>query len=127
MQIISIISTLILVFLIVMNYQDTAGVTILSSKIAQILNVTPQTLTLNMALYTLIIFILGELSAIFFFAPIYTSLKEKFKAYKRELEKGSISNTSAEAKIQVLENKITVLEKALDDALKNNNNNNDNQ
>ena len=34
-------------------------------------------------------------------------------------EKGSISNISAEAKIQVLENKITVLEKALDDALKN--------
>ena len=69
MQIISILTTLILCFLILMNFQE--------------------------------------------------SLKEKFNAYKRELEKGSISNSSAEAKIQVLENKITVLEKALDDALKN--------
>lgn len=102
-----------------MNFQDTVGITLLSSKIGSILNITPHTLTMNMALYSLIIFILGEISAIFFFAPLYTSLKEKFNAYKRELEKGSISNTSAEAKIQVLENKITVLEKALDDALKN--------
>jgi len=119
MQIISILATLVLCFLILMNYQDTAGITILSSRIAAILKISPQTVTLNMAVYTLGIFILGEISAIFFFAPLYTSLKEKFNAYKRELEKGSISNTSAEAKIQVLENKITVLEKALDDALKN--------
>ena len=116
---ISITASLILIYLIIMNYQDTAGVTILSSQIAQILKISPHALTLNMALYTLIIFILGEISAIFFFAPIYTSLKEKFNAYKRELEKDSISSTTAEAKIQVLENKITVLEKALDDALKN--------
>ncbi len=117
---ISITAALILIYLIIMNYQDTAGVTVLSSQIAQILKISPHALTLNMALYTLIIFILGQISAIFFFAPLYTSLKEKFNAYKRELEKGSISNTSAEAKIQVLENKITVLEKALNDALNNN-------
>ena len=119
MQIISVIAILILCFLILMNFQDTAGITLLSSKIGAILNLTPQTFTMNMSLYTLLVFILGELSAIFLFAPLYMSLKEKFNAYKRELEKGSISNTSAEAKIQVLENKITVLEKALDDALKN--------
>lgn len=119
MQLISIITALILCFLILMNYQDTAGVTILSSKFAALLMVAPQTLTINMAVYTLGIFILGEISAIFFFAPLHTSLREKFNAYKKELEKGSISNTSAEAKIGVLENKITVLEKALDDALKN--------
>lgn len=119
MQIVSITATLILIFIIVMNYQDTAGITILSSKIAQILHITPYSINLNMAVYTLVVFILGEVAAIFFFAPIYTSLKEKFNAYKRELEKDSISNTTSEAKIQVLENKITVLEKALDDALKN--------
>ncbi len=118
MQIISILATLILCFLLLMNFQDTAGITFLSSKIAAILHTTPHAITINMSVYTLAIFILGEISAIFFFAPLYTSLKEKFNAYKRELEKGSISNTSAEAKINVLENKITVLEKALDDALK---------
>lgn len=120
MQIISILTVLVLCFLILMNFQDTAGITLLSSKIGALLSLTPQTFTMNMALYTLIIFILGQASAIFFFAPLYKSLKEKYNAYKRELEKGSISNSSAEAKIQVLENKITVLEKALDDALKNN-------
>ena len=101
-----------------MNYQDTAGVTILSSKIGQLLHITPKSITLNMSIYTLIIFLLGEISAIFFFAPLYLSLKEKYKAYKRELEKGSISNSTNESKIAVLENKITVLEKALDEALK---------
>lgn len=118
MQIVSILTALILCFLILMNYQDTAGVTLLSSKFADILHTVPQSITLNMALYLLIIFILGEISAICFFAPLYLSLKEKFNAYKRELEKGSISNTTSEAKIEVLENKITVLEKALQDALK---------
>ena len=42
-----------------MNFQDTAGITILSSKIAAILHITPRTFTMNMALYTLILFILG--------------------------------------------------------------------
>ncbi len=118
MKIISIISILILCILLIMNYQDTAGVTILSSKIGQLLHITPKSITLNMSIYTLIIFLLGEISAIFFFAPLYLSLKEKYKAYKRELEKGSISNSTNESKIAVLENKITVLEKALDEALK---------
>ena len=67
--------------------------------------------------YTLFIFILGEASAIFFFIPLYKSLKEKYSAYKRELEKGSITNSTSESKIKVLENKINVLEKALQDAL----------
>ncbi len=117
MQIISILTIVTLFFLIVMNYQDTAGITILSSKFAQILNVTPHTVTINMAIYTLFIFILGEASAIFFFIPLYKSLKEKYSAYKRELEKGSITNSTSESKIKVLENKINVLEKALQDAL----------
>ena len=119
MQFISVLSTLILCVLIIMNYQDSTTVAILSNKIASILHMSPILVKSNLAIYTLIVFILGEISAIFFFAPVYTSLKEKFNAYKRELEKGSISNSTSEAKIDVLENKITVLEKALDDALKN--------
>ena len=77
MQIISVITTLILCFLILMNFQDTAGITLLSSKIATIFSLTPRTLTMNMALYTLIIFILGEASAIFFFVP-FRFLPERF-------------------------------------------------
>lgn len=44
---------------------------------------------------------------------------ESLKAYERRLEKTSVSNDSSNAKIKVLESKIQVLEKALDDALKN--------
>ncbi len=118
MKIISIISILIVCGLLLMNYQDTAGITLLSSKIAQFIHIAPKSVTLNMSVYTLLIFLLGQISAICFFAPLYFSLKEKYKAYKRELEKDSISNTTNESKIAVLENKITVLEKALEEALK---------
>ena len=55
MQIISVIATLILCYLLIMNYQDTAGITILSSNFAQLFRITPFTATLNMALYTLLI------------------------------------------------------------------------
>ena len=44
-----------------MNFQDTVGITLLSSKIGSILNIAPHTLTMNMALYLLIIFILVTL------------------------------------------------------------------
>lgn len=101
-----------------MNYHNNVQINLLSEKFATLTNLSVHTISFDFAIYTLIVFFLGVFSVIFFFAPLYTSLKEKFNAYKRELEKGSISNTSSEAKINVLENKITVLEKALDEALK---------
>lgn len=119
MQILSVLVTLVLCLIVMMNFQDTITVNILSEQFATLLKMPVYSKSVNIALFALILFVLGELSAIFFFAPLYFSLKEKFNAYKRELEKGSISNTSSEAKIQVLENKISVLEKALNDALKN--------
>ena len=118
MQILSVLSALCAGFLVLMNYHNSISVNFLSRKFAVLTGLSPHTLNFDLAIYTLLIFVLGILSVLFFFAPLYSSLKEKYNAYKRELEKGSISNTSAEAKINVLENKITVLEKALDDALK---------
>ena len=48
------------------------------------------------------------------------SLKNnKLNSYKRELEKESINNTENSSKVKVLEAKILVLEKALENALKN--------
>ena len=44
--------------------------------------------------------------------------KTKINSYKRELEKESISSSESEAKVKVLEAKIEVLEKALENALK---------
>ncbi len=118
MQIISVLATLILCVVIMMNFHETVTVNAISNDFAQLLHASAYSKAINLALYSLCLFILGEISAIFFFAPLYNSLKNKFNAYKRELERGSISNTTAEAKIGVLENKITVLEKALDEALK---------
>ena len=45
---------------------------------------------------------------------------DKLKSYKRELEKESIASDKNSAKVKVLEQKIEVLEKALENALKNN-------
>ena len=118
MQFLSILSALCVGFFVLMNYHNGVTINLLSRKFAQLLHLSPHTYCIDLAIYTLIIFVLGIFSVIFFFAPLYASLKEKYNAYKRELEKGSISNTSSEAKIGVLENKITVLEKALEDALK---------
>lgn len=118
MQVLSIISALSVCFFIIMNYHNLITINLLSQKFATLTNLSTHTFQLDLAIYTLIIFVLGVLSVVFFFAPLYNSLKEKFNAYKRELEKGSITNSDGQAKIKVLENKITVLEKALDDALK---------
>ena len=41
----------------------------------------------------------------------------KINSYKRELEKESISSTENDARVKVLESKIEVLEKALENAL----------
>ena len=43
---------------------------------------------------------------------------DKINSYKRELEKESITSDVKTAKVKVLESKIQVLEKALEDALK---------
>lgn len=44
---------------------------------------------------------------------------EKLSSYKRELEKESVESDSNASKVKVLEQKIEVLEKALENALKN--------
>ena len=43
---------------------------------------------------------------------------KKIDLYKRQLEKESISSDESSARVKVLEQKIEVLEKALDNALK---------
>ena len=118
MQILSALTILIICVIVMMNFQDTITINIISEQFSMLLNKPLYSINLNVAVFALGLFVLGEISALFFFAPLYWSLKKKYNAYKRELEKGSVSNTSSEAKISVLENKISVLERALKDALK---------
>ena len=75
----------------------------------------------NLGLYTLIILASGIFFGACFLWQFYTVQKEKLNAYKRELEKSSVSNSSNSSRVEVLEAKITTLEKALDNALKNKN------
>ncbi len=73
--------------------------------------------TINLAIYTITILCIGIFSGSCFFGQFYLSEKNKLNAYKRELEKSSVSNSSNSSKVQVLEAKIATLEKALQDAL----------
>lgn len=51
---------------------------------------------------------------------IFINIKnKKLNAFKRQLEKEAISSDENAAKVKVLESKIQVLEKALENALKN--------
>lgn len=122
MQILALISVIIAAFFIGMNFQEIISFNVISELVGGIIHFPPVTKHINLALFAGIMYSLGLITILTFVCPLYFSLKEKFTAYKRELERGSISNSNGEAKIQVLENKITVLEKALDEALKKRNN-----
>lgn len=73
--------------------------------------------TINTATYTLSVLGVGIFAGVCLLGQLYLSEKNKLTAYKRELEKSSVSNSSNSSKVQVLEAKIATLEKALDDAL----------
>lgn len=75
------------------------------------------TVNINIALYTLIVLFAGIFTGMLWVAQFYWAQKEKLNAYKRELERSSITNTSSSSKVEVLEAKIATLEKALNDAL----------
>ena len=64
------------------------------------------------------IFVSGMLFGIFLMFLKLNVKNDKINLYKRELEKESISSGENSARVKVLEAKIEVLEKALDNALK---------
>jgi uncharacterized membrane protein YciS (DUF1049 family) len=69
--------------------------------------------------HTIIIFSAGFALGSAVFGWLYLRLKNKMKAYERQLEKTSVAGASSSSRVEVLEAKIKVLEKALEDALKN--------
>lgn len=64
------------------------------------------------------IFISGVTFGIFLMTIKLNSKNDKINSYKRELERESVSSGESEAKVKVLEAKVQVLEKALENALK---------
>ena len=67
---------------------------------------------------TISIFSCGVLLGIFLMNFVLNVKNEKLNSYKRELEKESINSTENSSRVKVLEAKIEVLEKALENALK---------
>ena len=74
-------------------------------------------LVLNLTTQLLIVFSIGVLLGIFLMNILVVVKNKKLGAYKRQLEKEAISSDESAAKVKVLEAKIQVLEKALENAL----------
>lgn len=64
------------------------------------------------------IFISGMGVGLFLMATKLIVKNDKLNSYKRELEKEAIASDNSSARVKVLESKIEVLEKALENALK---------
>ena len=64
-----------------------------------------------------IIFLCGLMLGIFIMNIKLNSKNDRINSYKRELEKESIASTESSSRVKVLESKIEVLEKALENAL----------
>ena len=66
--------------------------------------------------------VIGLVAGILYMQSFVILLNDKLKSYKRQVEKIDISDTENSSKVEVLKQKIIVLEKALKSALENNNN-----
>ena len=76
-------------------------------------------LSLDIQIQLTITFVLGVVLGIFIMNILVIVKNKKIGVYKRQLEKEAISSDENSAKVKVLESKIQVLEKALENALNN--------
>ncbi len=76
-------------------------------------------LNLNLLYQVLVSFIAGMFLGILLMNIFVFVKDKKISIYKRQLEKESVSSDENAAKVKVLEQKIEVLEKALENALGN--------
>ena len=74
---------------------------------------------MNTYIISAIIFLSGVLTGILLMGIKLRVKNTKLNSYKRELEKEAISSSENSSRVKVLEPKIEVLEKALENALKN--------
>lgn len=74
-------------------------------------------LNLNFTLQLTVVFVLGFVLGMFLMSLLLIVKNKKINIYQRKLEKESICSDENSAKVKVLEQKIVVLEKALEKAL----------
>ena len=120
-RIINIVSYLLVlgvIYIAIANAPETLNLHLWGIKgTSETLGMPEYTKSLNLAVYTVIVLAVGLFTGICWMGQFYLAQKEKLNAYKRELEKSSITNSSSSSRVEVLEAKIATLEKALDDAL----------
>ena len=75
-------------------------------------------LSLTSTLQLTISFLFGVVLGVFLMNLLVIVKNKKINAYQRQLEKESINSDNSSARVRVLEQKIEVLEKALENALK---------
>ena len=117
---------IVLIISAFLNLDNISSISIINAKTSAFLdqylhiNMPVNSVNIKTPVLFLILFLAGECAGRSFLISSRISGQEKLQAYKRELEKGSVTNSASTSKIEVLENKIQVLEKALNDALKRN-------
>jgi uncharacterized membrane protein YciS (DUF1049 family) len=117
-NIISIIILLSVLFLASLNTQTVFDFTVLNA----IKNIHALTYQVNLVQIMLLTFIAGTLCGVLWVASFYIPLQKKLKEYQRKLEKTTVQSDEDSSKVNVLEEKIKVLETALQSALEKNNN-----
>ena len=105
-NLIALITFIAAVYLIYINYGQEIPFNLLGTEYA-----------IDMAIIMLSFFVLGDAFSFFINVSRNIDNENKIKVYKRELEKNSVECSSNYSKVDVLEAKIKVLEKALEDAL----------
>ncbi|MFI3300874.1 MAG: hypothetical protein R3Y28_05570 [Candidatus Gastranaerophilales bacterium] len=108
----------IVMWFTLLNTSNQIDLNLINQTIANLIGCDVVSERINLGLLIFFIFTLGLLSAIVFFVPMMKVTNDKNAAIERELEKKSISDKESSSRVKVLESKIKVLEKALDNALK---------
>jgi septal ring factor EnvC (AmiA/AmiB activator) len=117
----SVIISLGVIYLIIINHNNYANINYIYSVLLHAQSqagITDTdggffTLAIRVSTYTIIILLAGIYVGAGTVSLFLAAQNEKIKAYKRELEKTSISGMTNASKVEVLEAKIKTLEKAL--------------
>ena len=114
-NIVSILVMVTVIFLASLNTQTMIDFTVFGAT----KNASATIYHANLVQVILMAFIAGILAGIFWAAAFYSPIQAKLKEYQRKLEKTSVQSSEDTSKVSVLEEKIKVLEKALQSALGN--------
>lgn len=116
----NILAYLVLLFVVyvgVVNFDQNIMLQIGAVKGLANLGLPQYAIQVSVGILVLAVAAIGFIISAFLVGQFYLVQKDKLNAYKRELEKSSVSNSTSSSKVEVLEAKIATLEKALENAL----------